>query len=158
MNPFFLFLFAMALVAIIYWFKNASQRQGITALKGVLILLGLVLIALIVTGRLPLLSGIPVLLLGLFRSFALTRILIPVIKVLAGKSGARKVVRSSINMDDDQALQILGLNEDPSREEIVQAHRKLIRELKNSGDVSDIEATKIDLAREHLIKKSNITQ
>ncbi|EPJ51538.1 MAG: hypothetical protein OFPI_17290 [Osedax symbiont Rs2] len=158
MNPFFLFLFALALVAIIYWFKNASQRQGITALKGVLVILGLGLLILIVTGRLPLFSGIPVLLLGIFRKFALSRMLIPLIKLLAGKSGAQKVVRSSINMDDDQALQILGLSVDPSREEIVQAHRKIMRELKNSGDVSDIEATKIDLAREHLIKKSNITQ
>ena len=158
MNPFFLFLFALALVAIIYWFKNASQRQGITALKAVLIILGLGLLILIVTGRLPLFSGIPLLLLGIFRKFALSRMLIPLIKLLAGKSGVQKVVRSSINMDDDQALQILGLSADPSREEIVQAHRKIMRELKNSGDVSDIEATKIDIAREHLIKKSNITQ
>lgn len=156
MNPFFIFLFVFALIAIIYWFKNASQRQGITALKGVLIVLALLLIILIVTGRLPIFSGIPVLLLAIFRKFALGKLLIPLIKILAGSSSARQVVRSSINMNDDQALKILGLELDPSREEIVQAHRKLIRELKSTGDVSDIEATKIDLAREHLIKKSNI--
>jgi len=149
MNPFFIFLFVCTFAAIIFWFKRATPKQGITALKGVLIGIAVLLIILVATGRLPIFSGIPLLMIALFRKVALTKLLVPFIRFLAG---------SAINnrrpyMDTEQALKALKLSENPSREEIVQAHRKITRVIKNSENPNHSSLTSLDAAREHLIQE-----
>jgi hypothetical protein len=153
MNPFFIFLFICAAGAIIYWFKNASTHQGVIALKAVFIILGLVIIVLVVTNRLPLISGIPLIGLAIFHKFTLQKVLIPFITLLAGRADIADIKTQSIAMTDNLALDTLGLTDDPSREEIVQAHRRLVRDLKQSNPKNDSEMIGLDLAREHLINK-----
>ncbi|EPJ44459.1 MAG: hypothetical protein OFPII_34480 [Osedax symbiont Rs1] len=155
MNPFFIFLFFCTAVAIVYWFKNATTKQGITALKTLLALLILLLVALIVTGRLPIISGIPVLLLAIFRKFTLAKLLIPFIKLLAGSYTADTVARHSVNMNDEMAFKILGIQAPSSREKVVQAHRTLMRAAESKKSIDSLEIAKLNLAREHLINKYN---
>lgn len=147
MNPFFIFLFVCTIVAIAFWFKNASPKQGVLALKGVFICIGCVIIILLVIGRLPLLAGIPIILLGLFRKIALAKLLIPFIKLLAGG-------KPDPFMDRELALTTLQLSANPSREEIVQAHRKTIRDIQSSDSYSDQALAKADAARSFLIQHS----
>jgi len=151
MNPFFIFLFICTIVAIVFWFKKATSKQGVSALKGVLIGIGVILVILVATGRLPIFTGIPLLFLAIFRKAALTQLLIPFIKLLAGSVSSHP--RSTIEMDTEQALNILQLAENPSREEIVQTHRKIVREIKNRERPNPVELDKIDAARELLIKE-----
>ncbi|NQZ32343.1 MAG: hypothetical protein HRU06_13815 [Oceanospirillaceae bacterium] len=147
MNPFFIFLFVCATAAIVYWFKNATPKQGITALKGLFICLGCLFIILLVTGRLPLLTGIPLLLLGFYRKLALAKLLIPFIKLLSGSN-------QSPGMDTELALETLQLSINPSREEIVQAHRKKIRDIQSTANYSAQELAQADAARTLLIQES----
>jgi uncharacterized SAM-binding protein YcdF (DUF218 family) len=151
MNPFFIFLFVCAIVALIYWFKNASNQQGIMALKGFMILLGLIFIVFVVIGRLPILAGIPILFAALFRKFALNSLLIPLIKLMAGSYFSKSKVSAPL-MDNQTALNLLELEAAPTREQIVQAHRKKLRELRENKNFSSADVQTLDSARELLIQ------
>ena len=151
MNPFFIFLFVCAIVALVYWFKNASSSQGIMALKGFMIIIALVFVVLVATGRLPILAGIPILLAALFRKFALNSLLIPLIKLMAGSYMSKAKAKAPV-MDHQTALDLLGLEEAPTREQIVQAHRKKLRNLRENEHHSLADVEKLDSAREFLIQ------
>lgn len=154
MNPFFIFLFIGTFIAIFYWCKNASKQQGITAVKVSFILLAILLIILAVTGRIPFVIGLAMIGLGLFKQFALQRLLIPLIRLLSGYYFNKKVSRQPIPMSTKTALQLLSLPDNPNREQIVQAHRNKLRALQNIPPVNDAQIELLDLAREHLIKQS----
>jgi len=151
MNPFFIFLFICTFVAIVFWFKKATPKQGVSALKGVLIGVGVLVVILVATARLPIFTAIPLLFLAIFRKAALTQLLIPLIKLLAGSIS--NYSEPNIEMDTEQALNILQLTENPSREEIVQTHRKKTREINNRERPNPIELARIDAARELLIQE-----
>lgn len=153
MNPFFLLLLVCTIIALVFWFKNASTKQGITALKALLIIIGIIIIALVATARLPILAAIPIVLLAIFKQFAMTKLLIPFIRLLAGSQKARNATAKMITMNDELAIKLLALSANPTREQIVQAHRQKVRDLKQQNSVDDLEITKLDLAREHLINK-----
>ena len=55
-------------------------------------------------------------------------------------------------MSTDEALSILGLQSDASEEDIVLAHRKLMAKLHPDKGGSDYLATKINQAKDYLIK------
>ena len=151
MNPFLLLLLVCTITAVIFWFKNASTRQGITALKAILIIIGIIIIALVATARLPILVALPIVLLAIFKQFAITKLLIPFIRLLAGSQKARCASASMVKMDEQLAIQLLSLPAKPSREQIVQAHRTKVRELEQQGTINDVEIAKLDVAREYLI-------
>jgi len=151
MNPFLLLLLVCTITAVIFWFKNASTRQGITALKAILIIIGIIIIALVATARLPILAAVPIVLLAIFKQFAITKLLIPFIRLLAGSQKARCASASMVKMDEQLAIQLLSLPAKPSREQIVQAHRTKVRELEQQGTINDVEIAKLDVAREYLI-------
>jgi len=151
MNPFLLLLLVCTITAVIFWFKNASTRQGITALKAILIIIGIIIIALVATARLPILVALPIVLLAIFKQFATTKLLIPFIRLLAGSQKARCASASMVKMDEQLAIQLLSLPAKPSRKQIVQAHRTKVRELEQQGTINDVEIAKLDVAREYLI-------
>jgi hypothetical protein len=153
MNPFLLLLLVSTIIAVVFWFKNASTKQGITALKTILIIIGIIIIALVATARLPILAALPIVLLAIFKQFAVTKLLIPFIRLLAGAQKARHATAKIITMNDEIAIKLLALSANPTREQIVQAHRQKMRDLKQHDTADDVEITKLDLAREHLINK-----
>lgn len=165
MNPFFIFLFVCVLIALIVWFRNATRKQGILALKAFLITIALLIVVMIATGRLPLLLSLPIFLLGLFRKRTVQFLLLPLIRSLIGKRSPQQSSQQSESestqqakqpiMDDDKALQILGLSPNPSKESIIAAHRALIKQLHPDKGGNDFLATQINLAREHLLKKTH---
>jgi len=148
MNPFFIFLILCTLAALGFWFKNATPKQGVTALKGFLIITAIVIVILMAIGRLPYLIAIPLMLLGLYRKIALAKLLIPLIRILAGRSNSPTAV-----METSLALSLLDLPPNPSREDIVQAHRGKARDIKSSNGTHKHSLTDIDAAREFLIQQ-----
>jgi DnaJ-class molecular chaperone with C-terminal Zn finger domain len=57
------------------------------------------------------------------------------------------------NPGRDEALQILGLSDNPSREEIIAAHRRLINKLHPDRGGSDFLAARVNQARDILLKE-----
>jgi len=64
---------------------------------------------------------------------------------------AHSSVAQNTDMDDKEALDILGLSVGASREEIAQAHRSLIGKMHPDKGGSTYLATKINAARDHLL-------
>ena len=108
-----------------------------------------------VTGRIPIVAGIVIVLLGIFKTFALQQLLIPLIKIFTGQYVSKKLRPKMPSMDTQKALQLLSLNKNPTREQIVQAHRTKIRELEDNNTQKTSQIELLDAARAHLINLSN---
>ena len=59
---------------------------------------------------------------------------------------------SSDNMSESQAIDILGLEDDATKEDVIQAHRRMMQKVHPDRGGSTYLATKINAAKEMLIK------
>ena len=59
---------------------------------------------------------------------------------------------SSGNMSESQAIDILGLKDDATKEDVIQAHRRMMQKVHPDRGGSTYLATKINAAKEMLIK------
>jgi hypothetical protein len=71
----------------------------------------------------------------------------------ATKAGTTNGVAT--NLDRTEALQILGLDESASRDDIINAHRRLIQKVHPDRGGSDYLAARINLAKDILLKDRN---
>lgn len=71
----------------------------------------------------------------------------------AGEQGQRQSSAGSGSMSREEALQILGLTPDPSDEEIIQAHRRLMQNLHPDRGGSAYLAAKVNLAKDTLLAR-----
>lgn len=62
---------------------------------------------------------------------------------------------STSSMDNHEALQLLGLDSNPSREDIIEAHRKLMQKLHPDRGGNDYLAAKLNQAKEVLLEHTS---
>lgn len=157
MHPLGLVLFALIALGSWYWWqRQPREKRGSATLKLILIFTTIGLLWLAITGRMHWLGALIALVLPFLQK--LLPLLMRFLPSLAGalhrkrqqkrQQGPRKENR---HMSRDEALEILGLKAGASREEIIQAHRRLIQKLHPDRDGSAYLAARINEARDRLL-------
>lgn len=157
MNPFVLFLISVILIGSWFWYRRQPPEMRRKATIRIIILtFTLALLYLTFTGKLHWVGAMFALLLPFLQK------LIPWVLRLSPlvgiwkrrKSGANQQNRAtaSPNLSRVEALEVLGLKEGANRDEIIQAHRKLIQKLHPDRGGNDWLAAKINAAKDRLLE------
>lgn len=155
MNPVGLFLISMVVIGGWIWYrKQPINKRPVAALKLSLIIIGLALLYLTITGKLHwfgaffgvLLPFIPKAVPWLIRLIGLLRFW------RARKPSEPKAPRSSASLTESQAREILGVSADASRTEIIDAHRRLIQKVHPDRGGNDWLAAQLNAAKELLLE------
>lgn len=158
-------LAAFIVLMRLLWLANPPQgaRSWVLPITVILLLsLGLLTasgrlhwLAALITGALPFLRAL------LRLSFNLLRWL-PLLRGLTGAAGQqqshgqshRPGAANSSSMSREQALEVLGLTNEPSRDEIVQAHRRLMQRVHPDRGGSTYLAQQLNEAKRVLLQRS----
>lgn len=148
----------LALIFLAWYLRNrfvstpkADRKRLITG--WLLWLTVAVVVAMALTGRLHWIGGLMALSVPFIRQFALW-FMQRKLNEMDAKNNSQEVSSES-EMDRQKALQILNLGEQPSREEIVQAHRKMMQKNHPDQGGSDYLAAMLNQAKDLLIQELN---
>lgn len=148
----------LALIFLAWYLRNrfigtpkADRKRLITG--WLLWLTVAIVVAMALTGRLHWIGGLMALSVPFIRQFALW-FMQRKLSEMDAKSNSQEVSSES-EMDRQKALQILNLGEQPSREEIVQAHRKMMQKNHPDQGGSDYLAAMLNQAKDLLIQELN---
>jgi len=148
----------LALIFLAWYLRNrfistpkADRKRLITG--WLLWLTVAIVVAMALTGRLHWIGGLMALSVPFIRQFALW-FMQRKLNEMDAKNNSQEVSSES-EMDRQKALQILNLGEQPSREEIVQAHRKMMQKNHPDQGGSDYLAAILNQAKDLLIQELN---
>ncbi len=158
MHPLGLVLFALIILGSWYWWqRQPDDKRGSATLKLILIFVTIGLLAMAITGRMHWLGALIALVLPFLQK--LLPLLLRFLPSLAGTLNRKRQQkkqqrsnRSNKQMSRDEALEILGLKPDANRDDVIQAHRRLILKLHPDRDGSAYLAARINEARDRLLE------
>lgn len=163
-------ILGIAILTALLWYYQRFQKtppalRRSFLLKHGLAILAVVLVLLALTGRMHWVGALIGVLLPLARNYLpLLMKYIPFLAKLSkpnttqaendeagNNSSEQKNTNHSGQMSREQALEILGLNEDATREDVITAHRSLMQKFHPDRGGNDFLASQINLAKDLLL-------
>ncbi len=153
----------VVLMRLLWLAKRPSTSSTVITLAAISLIVGLVILA--ATGRMHWIAAVGAALLPfLRRGVSLIRYL-PIFKSLFGAyqqfgrkgaagNGGNRDHGGSSSMSRDEAREILGLGPKPSRDEIIEAHRRLMQKVHPDRGGSTYLAQQLNEAKRVLLKKA----
>jgi len=156
-----LFLSLVAIAGVMWylaWYQKATPSQRNQSLRNVLLYgVGIALLLLVITGRIPWLfaifsAAVP----WISRAMTARNLWKRFQKASEQPNSSQEQQNRSIDsMTKEEAFEILGLNSDASKEEIIATHRKLMSKIHPDKGGTDYLARSINQAREVLLSDDN---
>jgi len=157
MTPFVIIILCVLLISSLLWLKRQQPNQRPRTLLKILFIIATVLIVILtISGRLHWLGAalLAVLIFVKKYSFILLRVF-PFLRQLLDKKhkSTSQHVPTHGSLSRQEALEILGLTDDASQEEILTAHKRLMQKFHPDHGGSNFLASQINQARDALINK-----
>jgi len=154
-------LIIAGIIGLLLFFRWIRKQPRNKQIQGVLILTAVVLISLALAGRLHWLFAIGAAAAALFQKFIALLRFVPLFQKLFTSQQAENSedgnqqtnMRVDTKMTTEEAHRILGLDDTATKEDIIEAHRKLIQKIHPDRGGNDYLATKINQAKDYLLKE-----
>ncbi|WP_293267168.1 hypothetical protein [Neptunomonas sp.] len=156
MSPVIIIILGTILIAGIFWMKSLpAHRRRFALFKLLILLLIAIIVILTITGRLHWIGALLASFFLLFKKYNFIFRALPFLQRFFKKSNFQKskTTQKGSLMSRQEALDILGLKEGCSSEDIILAHRKLMQRLHPDQGGSDYLAAQINEARALLLNK-----
>ncbi len=157
-------LAAAVFVILKQWGALTPEKKKAATWKIVLVIAGALLLFMVLTGRVHVLTAAVAAMIPLLRKLPVLLRFLPMFKRMTGnegshggssESGGRQQSMASGGMSVQEACDTLGVQRGCSKEEIVQAHRRLIQKLHPDRGGNDFLAAKINEAKAVLLDDQN---
>ena len=152
-------LIIAAIIGALFFLRWIRKQPRKKQLQALLILIAAVLILMAATGRLNwLFAGIATLLalgqkfLGLLNYLPFFQKIFGFKETQENHTHSENNIPANSKMTTDEACSVLGIDANASKEEIIEAHRKLIQKIHPDRGGNDYLAAKINQAKDHLLK------
>ena len=153
-------LIVAAIIGALLFLRWARKQPKKKQFQAMLILIAAVLILMAATGRLNWLFAAIATLVALAQKYIGLLSYLPFFKKLFGyeqsqnnQNHSESNIPRNSEMTTEEASSILGIDVDASKEEIIEAHRKLIQKIHPDRGGNDYLAAKINQAKDFLLKK-----